>query len=237
MSGAPEAWYPVFWNLRGRPVLVIGGGPLAAEKVRGLRAAGAAITVAAEALCGELRAAVKEGAVCWTGRAHERGGMAGCAIVMAATGDAAENAALFAEARECGVPINAADDPAHCDFILPSVVRDPPVTLAISTGGASPAMSRRLREELSDFLAEDAGGLTALVGETRGELRRLGAFAPIPADAWQDAIDGKLRALVAQRRRGQAKALLLARLGAGLRGEAAAHPSLLAPCGVQRGDA
>ena len=237
MSAAPEPWYPVFWNLRGRPVLVIGGGPLAAEKVRGLRAAQAEITIAAASLCAELRSAVEEGAVRWTGRAHERGGMAGCAIVMAATGDAAENAALFAEARECGVPINAADDPAHCDFILPAVVRDPPVTLAVSTGGASPAIARRLRGELSDFLAEDAGGLTALVGEARADLRRLAVFAPIPAQAWQDAIDGRLRALIAQRRRGQAKALLLARLGAGLWGDPAEHPSLLASCGARRGDA
>lgn len=237
MSGSAGPWYPVFWNLRGRPALVIGGGELAAEKVRGLRAAEARVTVAAAELCDELRRAAEVGEIRWTGRPHRRGGMAGCAIVMAATGDPAENAALFAEAREAGVPINAADDPAHCDFILPSVVRDPPLTLAISTGGASPAISRRLREELADFLAEDAAALTELVGETRTDLRRLAAFAPIPAQAWQDAIDGKLRALIAQRRRGQAKALLLARLGTAIRGEPAARRSLLAPCPALRPDA
>ena len=236
MSGSAGPWYPVFWNLRGRPALVIGGGELAAEKVRGLRAAEARVTVAAAELCDELRRAADAGEIRWTGP-HRRGGMAGCVIVMAATGDAAENAALFAEAREAGVPINAADDPAHCDFILPSVVRDPPLTLAISTGGASPAISRRLREELADFLAEDAAALTELVGETRTELRRLAAFAPIPAQAWQDAIDGKLRALIAQRRRGQAKALLLARLGTAIRGEPAANHSLPAPCPALRPDA
>lgn len=236
MSGSAGPWYPVFWNLRGRPALVIGGGELAAEKVRGLRAAEARVTVAAAELCDELRRAADAGEINWTGP-HRRGGMAGCAIVMAATGEAAENAALFAEAREAGVPINAADDPAHCDFILPSVVRDPPLTLAISTGGASPAISRRLREELADFLAEDAAALTELVGETRTELRRLAAFAPIPAQAWQDAIDGKLRALLAQRRRGQAKALLLARLGTAIRGEPAARHSLPAPCPALRPDA
>ncbi len=236
MSGSAGPWYPVFWNLRGRPALVIGGGELAAEKVRGLRAAEARVTVAAAELCDELRRAADAGEIRWTGP-HRRGGMAGCAIVMAATGDAAENAALFAEAREAGVPINAADDPAHCDFILPSVVRDPPLTLAISTGGASPAISRRLREELADFLAEDAAALTELVGETRTELRHLAAFAPIPAQAWQDAIDGKLRALIAQRRRGQAKALLLARLGTAIRGEPAARHSLPAPCPALRPDA
>ena len=112
------------------------------------------------------------------------------------------------------MPLNAADDPAHCDFILPAVVRQPPLMLAISTGGGSPAVARRVREELSDYLDAETASLAELVAEVRADLRRLGVFRSIEAEAWQRAMDGQLRILLAQRRRGQAKRLLLARLGA-----------------------
>ena len=225
------AWYPIFLDLRGRFVLVVGGGAQAAEKVRGLRAAQAAVTVAAAALNEELAALRDAGEIIHLPRDYREGDMAGYSLVMAAEGDAAANARLSAEARARGILLNAADDPANCDFILPAVLREPPLTIAVSTGGGSPAIARRVREELSAYLSEDAAPLAELVAETRAELRRRGVFAPIAAEDWQTAMDGRLRALLAQRRRGQAKALLLARLGAPLlAAEAAPLSALLAPC-------
>ena len=230
-----RAWYPVFLDLRGRSVLVVGGGPLAAEKVRGLRNAEADITVAAPTLNAELAALRDAGELVHLPRGYREGDMTGFSIVMAAEGDAAANAGLSAEARRRGILLNAADDPANCDFILPAVLREPPLTIAVSTGGGSPAIARRVREELAAYLSEDAAPLADLVAETRADLRRRRVFRPIPADAWQAAMDGRLRALLAQRRRGQAKALLLARLGATLL--AAEAPSLreqLTPCSHDR---
>ncbi len=225
-------WYPVFLDLRGRPVLVVGGGDLAAEKVRGLRAAEAAISVVAASLNGELAALREAGEIAHLAREYREGDMAGFSVVMAAQGDSAANARLSAEARARGILLNAADDPGNCDFILPAVLREGPLTLAISTGGGSPAMARRVREELTDYLSEDTAPLADLIAETRADLRRRGVFRPIDAEAWQTAIDGRLRALLAQRRRGQAKALLLARLGAPLlAGETPPLPALFAPCG------
>ncbi len=226
-----RAWYPVFLDLRGRSVLVVGGGALAAEKVRGLRNAEADITVAAPTLNAELAALRDAGELVHLPRGYREGDMAGFSLVMAAEGDAAANAGLSAEARRRGILLNAADDPANCDFILPAVLREPPLTIAVSTGGGSPAIARRVREELTAYLSEDAAPLADLVAETRADLRRRRVFRPIPADAWQAAMDGRLRALLAQRRRGQAKALLLARLGATLL--AAEAPTLreqLTPC-------
>ena len=226
-----RAWYPVFLDLRGRSVLVVGGGPLAAEKVRGLRNAEADITVAAPTLNAELAALRDAGELVHLPRGYREGDMAGFSIVMAAEGDAAANAGLSAEARRRGILLNAADDPAHCDFILPAVLREPPLTIAVSTGGGSPAIARRVREELTAYLSEDAAPLADLVAETRADLRRRRVFRPIPAESWQTAMDGRLRALLAQRRRGQAKALLLARLGAPLlAAEAPPLPALLLPC-------
>lgn len=233
-SDAPP-WYPIFLDLRGRAVLVVGGGALAAEKVRGLRAAEAQITVAAATLEPELAALRDAGAIAHIKREYREGDMAGFSVVMAAQdGQAGQkrNSRLAAEARRRGILLNAADDPANCDFILPAVVRQAPLTIAISTAGGSPAIARRVREELTDYLSADTAPLAELVAEVRADLRRLGVFRPISAEAWQEAIDGRLRALLAQRRRGQAKALLLARLGAPLRdrSEPPDLNDLLAPC-------
>ena len=184
----PQSWYPVFFDLSQRPVLVIGGGRLALEKVRGLLAAEAEVTVAAPELCDELVSLRDDGLIAHLPRAYEEGDMNGRALVMAAAEDRSQNARLQADARAAGVPLNAADDPAHCDFILPAVVREEPLTLAISTGGGSPAVARRLREELSAYLSADTSSLAELVAEVRSELRQVGAFRQIPADDWQEAI-------------------------------------------------
>lgn len=233
-SDAPP-WYPIFLDLRGRAVLVVGGGALAAEKVRGLRAAEAEITVAAATLEPELAALRDAGAIAHIPREYREGDMVGFSVVMAAQDGRVGgkmNDRLAAEARRHGILLNAADDPANCDFILPAVVRQAPLTIAISTAGGSPAIARRVREELTDYLSADTAPLAELVAEVRADLRRRGVFRPISAEAWQEAIDGRLRALLAQRRRGQAKALLLARLGAPLRdrSEPPDLDGLLAPC-------
>ena len=232
-SDAPP-WYPIFLDLRGRAVLVVGGGALAAEKVRGLQAAEAEITVVAATLEADLAALRDAGAIAHIPREYREGDMAGFSVVMAAqdgrVGEKA-NDQLLAEARRRGILLNAADDPANCDFILPAVVRQAPLTIAISTAGGSPAIARRVREELTDYLSAETAPLAELVAEVRADLRRRGVFRPISAEAWQEAIDGRLRALLAQRRRGQAKALLLARLGAPLRDRSEPNlDDLLAPC-------
>lgn len=195
-------------------MLVIGGGQLALEKVAGLLAAGARVSVVALGLTEELAALRDAGRIEHLARDYQSGDMYGRALVMAARGDASANPSLHADARAIGVPLNAADDPANCDFILPAVVRRAPLTVAISTGGGSPAMARRVREELSDYLDAETSSLADLVAEVRAELRERGTFHSIPSDAWQTAMDGPLRILLAQRRRDEAKALLLTRLNA-----------------------
>lgn len=207
-----RTYYPVFFDLQGRSVLVIGGGRLALEKVQGLLGAEANVTVVASELNQELTALRDAGRIEHLARDYRPGDMEGRALVMAAGDDRVANATLQADARAVGVPLNAADDPANCDFILPAVVRQPPLTLAISTGGGSPAMARRIREELTDYLEADTSSLAELVAEVRAELRERGEFRSIPAEAWQSAMDSRLRILLSQRRRDEAKALLESRL-------------------------
>ena len=220
------AYYPAFLNLTARPCLVIGGGRVGLDKVTGLLNAGAAVTVISPTLEPTLRGWAADGRIRHLARPYQDGEMVGFAVVMVVTDDRAANAAISAEGRRRGIWVNCADDPAHCDFILPSVVRRGPVTIGISTGGGSPAMARRIREELTDYFTEDFEGLADMLAEVRSDLRRRGLLPGIDQETWQRAIDGQLRALLAQRRWGQAKARLLARLGVPLQALTAPHDAI-----------
>ena len=204
-------YYPVFLDLTGKPTLVIGGGNVAEGKVRGLLAAEASLTVISPELTPELRALADAGRLQHIAREYRDGDVAGYTLCFVATDDGAVNAAVAADSRRCGIMVNAADDPVNCDFILPSVVRQGDVVLAASTGGASPALARRLREELTAFLAEDYAPLAELLGSIRADLRSRN-LSP-DAETWSRAIDARFRALVAQRRPGEAREHLLRRLG------------------------
>ncbi len=206
------AYYPIFVELNGRPCVVIGGGNVAEDKVRGLLNAEAKVTIVSPDLTPALQEHLAAGRIVeWRRREYREGDLNGFDLCMIATDDGAVNTAVAAEGRRRKVWVNASDDPNNCDFILPSVVRQGKIVVAASTGGASPALARRLREELSDFLSEDFAPLADLLAEVRAELKRKGVLPD--AETWQRAIDGQLRALLAQRRWGQAKARLVRALG------------------------
>jgi precorrin-2 dehydrogenase/sirohydrochlorin ferrochelatase len=205
------AYYPIFLEMKGRPVIVIGGGEVGLEKVRGLLAAEAAVTVVSPDLHPELEALKEAGAIRHVAREWREGDIDGFDLVMIATDDRSVNGVIAAEAKRKRIWVNAADDPPNCDFILPSVVRKGSVTLAASTGGSSPAMARRLREELEVYLDLDIPELNDLLGEVRALLRERGIRPD--REAWQRAIDARLRALLAQRRFDEARAHLLRALG------------------------
>jgi siroheme synthase-like protein len=206
------ALYPIFLDTTGRRVIVIGGGNVGAEKVRGLLNGEADITVVSPELIEELREHRDAGRIRHIAREYRETDLDdGYDLVMIATDDGAINAEAAAAARRRRIWVNAADDPKNCDFILPSVVRRGKITLAASTSGSSPALARRLREELDAYLTEDMPALADLLAEVRQELRKRGI--KVESDRWQEAIDGQLRVMLAQRRYGQARARLLARMG------------------------
>lgn len=207
------AYYPIFVEMQGRKTLVVGGGRVAQDKVSGLLNAGASITLVAPELTPKLQSLVDAGTLCHHAHAYRDGDLEGFEVCFVATDDGAVNAAVAAEGKRRGIWVNAADDPANCDFILPSVVRQGDVVVAASTGGASPALARRLREELTAFLAEDYAHLANLLREVRGEVRERGLT--VDAETWQAAIDARFRALVAQRRIDEARSYLRTGLGIG----------------------
>jgi siroheme synthase-like protein len=206
-------YYPVFLEMKDRPCVVVGGGTVAERKVEGLLAAGARVTVISPEVTPALAALREEGRLHHIARQYRGGDLGGYEVAVAATDDGTVNAEVAHEGRSASrrIWVNAVDDPPNCDFILPSVIRRGDIVIAVSTGGSSPALARRLREELEAFLSEDYGPLAALLQEVRQELRSRGIV--VDPEAWQRAIDGRLRALLAQRRKAQAKAYLLAALG------------------------
>jgi siroheme synthase-like protein len=205
------AYYPIFLELKGKPCLVVGGGQVAARKVEGLLAAGARVTVVSPKLEPDLSKLKSERRIGHVDKQYQRVDVKGYAVVVAATDDRATNERVASDARRDGVPVNVVDEPAMCDFIVPSVVRRGDVVLAISTGGLSPALARWLRQQMESYLSEDFDRLVQLLAEVRLELRERGVS--VPAKAWQEAIDSGLRDLLAAGRRDEAKKRLLSALG------------------------
>lgn len=207
-------YYPIFLDMTGRRCVVIGGGAVAERKVEGLLEAGASVTMISPALTARLEALAAEGRVSHASREYGPGDLAGFELAFVATDDGEVNAAVAREGRERGVWVNAADDPAHCDFILPAVLRRGELVVAVATGGASPALSRAIREELEAYFTEAYAELSRVVAEVRHELRQ--QARSLDAETWRRALDGDLRRLVAEGRREEAKARLLWRLRAGI---------------------
>ncbi|MBI2490575.1 MAG: bifunctional precorrin-2 dehydrogenase/sirohydrochlorin ferrochelatase, partial [Candidatus Rokubacteria bacterium] len=144
-------YYPAFLELGGRRCLVVGGGMVAERRVDGLLAAGATVTVIAPTLTPALAALAAEARIRHDRRTVAPGDLDGFELVLAATDSRQANAAVAVEARQRGGWVNAADDPAHCSFILPALVRRGDLVVAVATGGTSPALARAVREELEVY--------------------------------------------------------------------------------------
>ena len=206
-------YYPIFLDLTDRFCLVVGGGPVAERKVESLLGVGARVTVLSPAMTERLRAWATSGNIRYVQREYQWGDLIGYQLAFATTDDGEVNAAMAWEGRERGVWVNTADDPVNCDFILPSVLRRGALVVAVATGGASPALSRAIREELEGYFTDDYAVLAEVVVDVRRELRTEARRSD--AGKWRRALDADLRRLIAAGRREEAKARLLDRLGAG----------------------
>lgn len=173
--------YPVGLVVAGRRVLVVGGGRVAAEKIRNLVACGADVHVVATTVGDDVRTL----GVTIEERAYRRGEAADYRLVVAATDDHDVNRAVHDDAEAAGVWVNAADDPDNCTFTLPAVLRRGPVTVAVATGGHSPALAGWLR----DRLAGEVGPEYEVLAEVLAEARASGATAGWSRDDWRNILD------------------------------------------------
>jgi uroporphyrin-III C-methyltransferase/precorrin-2 dehydrogenase/sirohydrochlorin ferrochelatase len=164
-------YFPLFLDLAGRPVLVVGGGEVAARKVALLRECGARVTIVAPALGAALAAAHAAGEVAHRARGFEATDVEGARLAIAATDDAAVNRAVAAAAEARGIAVNVVDDLELSTGILPAIVDRSPIVVAVSTSGSAPALARRLRTEIETLLDGALGRLARLAAEFRSPIR------------------------------------------------------------------
>ena len=204
--------YPITLDVEGKRAVVIGSGAVTAEKAEALLVAGARVTVVADGPAAALTRLQGEGVTVHR-RAFQPSNLAGAFVCVAASDDPAVRASIHAAARANGVLVNVMDDPEHCDFAAPAVVRRGDLTIAIATGGRSPALARRLREELEARFGEEWTEVMDVIGEARRET--LSALPDLGdrIRRWQQALDlDEVEALVRDGRSAEAKQRLRNRL-------------------------
>jgi siroheme synthase-like protein len=214
MSERPRFGYPVSLDLAGRTAVVIGDEAVAQGKVEGLLAAGAHVTVVADGPAEALSALASDPRVTVARRPWRPADLDdGAAVCVAASRDPGTRAAVCQAARDRGVLVNVMDDVEHCDFAAPALVRRGDLLIAISTGGRSPALARRLREELEGRFGDEWAAVLDLLAEVRADtLDRLPDLQE-RARRWQEALDlDELEALVRGGRYDEARRALTARL-------------------------
>ena len=199
-------YLPAFLDIRDQPCLVVGGGDVAARKVSLLARSKGRITVVAPRLSGPLAEALSAGRIGHRARGFAPADVDGFAVVIAATDDQAVNEAVAAACRERRIPVNVVDQPRLCSFILPSVIERPPLTVAVSSGGASPVLARLLRARLETLIPSGYGQLAGLAREFRDAVK---ARFPAPERRrfWEHALQGPIAELVLSGREAEARRL------------------------------
>lgn len=183
---------PIFLDIAGKPVAVIGGGTAAARKAEMALRCGANVRVFADALSADFHDIADHERLSHLREPPTRDNLAGCAVVFGAADDETANRAAYALAREIGALVNVADVPELCDFIMPTILDRAPLTVAISTGGASPILGRMLRSRLETQIP---AGYGALLGWVRERRARVAAALTTPAARrrfWENLLDGPL---------------------------------------------
>lgn len=161
-------FYIACLRLTGRRCVVIGGGEVGLEKVEGLLACDADVTLIAPEAHPELIQLALEGSIRWERRVYRSGDLDGALIAIAATDETELNIRVFEDAEARSMLVNVVDVPPLCNFILPAIVRTGPLAVAISTAGASPALAKRMKREISELFGEPYANLAILLNEARG---------------------------------------------------------------------
>jgi precorrin-2 dehydrogenase/sirohydrochlorin ferrochelatase len=159
--------YPLFLELEGQRCVVIGAGQVAQRKAQSLLAAGAKVIVVAPQATPRLEELAASGELEWLAEEYTPAHLDGARLVFAATDDAALNARVAGDARSRGALVNVAEPPDAGDFLVPASIKRGEVCLAVSTGGASPALAKKLREQLETVVGGEYGALAQLLGELR----------------------------------------------------------------------
>ena len=184
-------YYPIYLDLESRHCVVIGGNDEAARKVQGLVNCRAKVTVISPALVKSLQPLVELEAVTWLRKVYTSGDLAEATLVIVADSEDVEiNKQVFAEAELRNILVNVSDKPQMCSFIAPAIAEKGSLKIAISTGGGSPALTRKVKDLVSNSGVLDWGDLIPLLSKVRSELKIQGKN--IRPNSWQEAITPEL---------------------------------------------
>jgi uroporphyrin-III C-methyltransferase/precorrin-2 dehydrogenase/sirohydrochlorin ferrochelatase len=198
-------YFPIFLRLKDQPVVVIGGGEVAARKALLLARAGASITIVAPQLCAVLGERVQRGEVQHLAEEFRPEHLDGARLVVAATDVHAVNAWVSRSAEARHIPVNVVDDRELSRFIMPAIVDRSPVIVAVGSSGDAPVLTRRLREKLEAFLPVGLGKLAKLSGELRGAVKQRVSNADARRRFWERFFDGDIAADVLAGRDAEAR--------------------------------
>lgn len=163
-------YYPIYLNIKEKHCVVIGGGSVAERKVNSLLDAGAKVTVISPEITHALEDLRSERRITVVSRPYHEGDLEGALIAYAATDNEDINKEISKEAKSKGVLLNIVDEPKRCDFIVPSVVERGRLSIAVSTGGASPALAKELRAELEERYGEEYATFLEIMAAIRQKL-------------------------------------------------------------------
>lgn len=207
MQSTSYASYPLYLRLAGRTVLMAGAGRVAARRVERLLSAGAHVRVVAPRAEASITQWAQAGRLEWQARVVVAEDVRDCELVFAATDDSQANCMLAAAARDAGIPVQRADDARASDFLVPAVIERGPLQIAVSSDGAAPTLTRRLRAQLESWVPRAYGDLASLAGEFRARVK-----ARLPsadrAAFWHQVFDGPIAEQVFAGRYEQARANL-----------------------------
>lgn len=187
---------PIFMNVRGASCLVVGGGEVAARKVRLLLEAGARIRLVSPVLCDEMSRLVAENDIHLRSQGFSESDLDEVTLVIAATDDKMVNQLVSSESKKRGLPVNVVDAPELCTFVVPSIIDRSPIVVAVSSGGASPVLARLLRSRLETVIPASYGMLAELVGGFRDRVKAKFASLSERRYFWENILQGPVAEMI-----------------------------------------
>ncbi|MDY7034080.1 MAG: bifunctional precorrin-2 dehydrogenase/sirohydrochlorin ferrochelatase [Thermodesulfobacteriota bacterium] len=208
-------YYPIYLDINGKRCIVLGGGRIAERKVKSLLKCGADVTVISPDLAPPLNTLLSKGRIRHIQRDYQEGDLEGAFLVIGATNDSLAHEKASQEAQKCGILINIVDTPDRCNFIVPSVVERDDLVIAISTNGKSPALARRIREELESVYGREYGVFLALLGAVREKLLKTSNDSERNKRLFYEIIDSEMIHSIKEKKHQEINEILEVTLGEG----------------------
>lgn len=198
-------FYPVFLKLQGKKCVIVGAGEVAERKAARLLECGAEVSVVGREPTAGLRKLAREGMLEYVSADYDETLIRGAYLVISATDDRAVNEAVRDAANREEIPVNVVDDPQLCDFILPSIVQRGALQIAISTGGASPALARKIRLDLDKEFGEEYSLFLEILGELRKRILDKGRPSSENKKLFEAVVNSEVLDLIRERKWDEAR--------------------------------